>query len=171
MLVRLFYSGINRSIARDNKAVVLRWQDKSRTANRQGFTLVELLVVVALIGILTTIAIPKYTEVQEAAKRAKIMADLRTMDSAIMVYYATNTVELDKFHTALALYNKGLLASRPEPPATVKSPDGTVYTLTTSHGYVRCTETVADKATKNRAIIKLGSFYYDVDHLKSELNW
>jgi prepilin-type N-terminal cleavage/methylation domain-containing protein len=142
-----------------------------RSNNRQGFTLIELLVVVSIIGVLTAIAIPKYTEVHESAKRAKIMADLRTMDSAIIVYYATNTDELDKFHTAQALYNKGLLASRPEPPATVKSPDGTVYTLTTSHGYVRCTETVADKATKNRAIVKLGNSYYDVDHLKSELNW
>ena len=62
---------------------------RKRLSNRKGFTLVELLVVISIIGILSAIAIPKFSSATETAKRAKIQADLRTIDSAIMIYQAS----------------------------------------------------------------------------------
>jgi len=48
------------------------------TRSRDGFTLVELLVVVVVIGILTTIAIPRYAGSKDKAYVAAMKADLRS---------------------------------------------------------------------------------------------
>ena len=57
---------------------------------RQGFTLVELVVVIAILGILAGIAIPRYMDFQEEAKGAKVMADLRTIESSAALYAVHN---------------------------------------------------------------------------------
>lgn len=62
---------------------------RKRLSNRKGFTLVELLVVISIIGILSAIAIPKFTSATATARGAKIQADLRTLDSAIQIYNAS----------------------------------------------------------------------------------
>lgn len=62
------------------------WHKKMR--NQRGFTLVELMIVVAIIGILTAIAFPLYANIQARARVAKAQADVRTLASAVVVYSA-----------------------------------------------------------------------------------
>jgi prepilin-type N-terminal cleavage/methylation domain-containing protein len=52
-----------------------------------GFTLIELLIVVVIIGILATIAIPKYSAVRDKAYLAAMRADLRNLAELEDVYY------------------------------------------------------------------------------------
>jgi len=57
---------------------------------QKGFTLIELMVVIAIIGVLAAIAVPRFAESTKSAKDAALKADLRTVDSALLMYYANN---------------------------------------------------------------------------------
>ena len=61
-----------------------------------GFTLVELIVVIAVLGILAGIAIPRLTGVRDKADKASVKSDLRNVQSAMEMYFA----EEGKYPTA-----------------------------------------------------------------------
>ena len=58
----------------------------------KGFTLIELLIVVVIIGILASIAIPKYAATKGRAYTAMMRSDLRNLATAEEAYYYTNDV-------------------------------------------------------------------------------
>ena len=59
-------------------------------AREAGFTLIELLIVVVIIGILASIAIPKFTATREKAYFSTLRADLRNLATQQDVYYNQN---------------------------------------------------------------------------------
>ena len=56
----------------------------------KGFTLVELMVVVGIIGILVVIAVPVYNNMNAKANRGAVEANLRNIDGAIIRYKSAN---------------------------------------------------------------------------------
>ena len=57
---------------------------------RKGFTLIELLIVVVIIGILATIALPKFTNTKYKATLASMKTDLRNLVTAQEGFYFDN---------------------------------------------------------------------------------
>ena len=70
---------------------MIRWIN-SRLGNEEGFTLVELMVVVLIIAILVAIAIPTFLGARTSAQDRAAQSDLRNALTAEKVFYVDNEV-------------------------------------------------------------------------------
>ncbi|MBR0094254.1 MAG: prepilin-type N-terminal cleavage/methylation domain-containing protein [Synergistaceae bacterium] len=88
-----------------------------REMKRKGFTLVELLIVIVVIGVLSAMMMLSSTEAVSSAKASDIVSDLRNLKTAALAYYADNltaaenaSFDLSGVKTGIAKYmgNEGV---------------------------------------------------------------
>ena len=99
----------------------------------EGFTLVELMVVVLIIGILVAVAIPVFNAASDSARKSACQANLRTLDGAVQQFKST-----DVGNEALAKAWESVADAKVDLAAYVKDYDGStkcprdkeVYTFT-----------------------------------------
>ncbi|ATW23990.1 competence type IV pilus major pilin ComGC [Candidatus Formimonas warabiya] len=101
---------------------------KKRINNERGFTLIELMVVLMILGILVSIAIPRFTNKIPEAQKVKTKADLTIIQNAVDLYY----LDFGEYPTETSqLVEEGYLAKDPvkvnsEEHYTIDPDDGIV---------------------------------------------
>lgn len=85
--------------------------------NKKGFTLIELLIVVAIIGLLATLAIISLTSAQRKARDTKRIADIKSLQNAVEMYYNDYSVyPVSTSWTTLGTIMTEQLNAMPDPP-------------------------------------------------------
>ncbi len=71
----------------------------SKTNSVRGFTLVEIMIVVAIIALLAAIAVPNFLRARKRSQATRILEDLRILDSATDQYaIETNKISERTLH-------------------------------------------------------------------------
>ena len=101
---------------------ISRVRENLKKSRKGGFTLVELMVVVAVIAILAAIAMPQFLSAADRARNAKETADIQIIKNATQLYMIDKNVDTPP--TVENLYKEGYLTEH------VKTPKDQEYTIT-----------------------------------------
>ena len=126
-----------------------------RITGKKGFTLAELLIVVAIIGVLVAISIPIFTSQLKKARLATNQANARAAYAAAMAWYIDNTDTDDDNAKAVGMYDISTGVFTPG----INVPDGTKLvadiTKWTSEG-----RNVADRRNAGEQVYKKWDVYW-----------
>ncbi|HAJ32591.1 MAG TPA: hypothetical protein DCK79_04380 [Candidatus Atribacteria bacterium] len=103
--------------------------------SKKGFTLIELMVVVAIIGVLALLGLRLYTGQQQKAKNAIVKANAGTIQTLIQAELADEAVtaydtsaERDAIFAAAGIYNPVTGAQQSEDKTAAEAAEGEVWT-------------------------------------------
>jgi prepilin-type N-terminal cleavage/methylation domain-containing protein len=112
---------------------------KLNTSRKSGFTLVEIMIVVAIIGLLAAIAIPNFIKARTASQKNACIANLKQIEGAISTWALENKkVSTDNVSAA------GLFGSANYIKVTPTCPASGTYSYTTVGADRPVTCTVSD---------------------------
>src|SRR6266404_4163500 len=103
-------------------------------SHKAAFTLVEIMIVVAIIGLLAAIAIPNFVKARTASQRAACIANLKQIDGAKATWALENKKTGGDLPTAADLYGAAKYI-RDEPSC----PGGGTYSINTVDARPTCT--------------------------------
>ncbi len=111
-----------------------------RTSGSTGFTLVELLVVVAIIGILSSIVLASLNGARQKGRDAKRIADVKQMQLALELYYDANSSypSATDFNNGI-LVTDGYIAVMPVDPLNTAPNTYSYYSGLNADGVTGCT--------------------------------
>ena len=108
---------------------------KGLLKNQRGFTLLEMLIVISIVGVLAAVAVPRFTNAVALANTARIQSDLQVLNAAVVMYQTekgTNPKEIKD----LGDYVLDIDNVKP-PKGECRLKDGSSLTVTaTSYGLV-----------------------------------
>jgi len=108
--------------------------------NQKGFTLVELLIVVVILGILAAVAIPRFLTTRDKSQQRACQSNLSAINGAIEEYcFLNNSLDPKTLSTGdLATYVTG--DSNRFPDGEPKCPkDSAAYSMNAANGRAECT--------------------------------
>jgi len=107
--------------------------------NRKGFTLIELIIVITIVGILALIAIPKYFSNIERARKAEAVSTMRTIREGVLAYFSINNAYPSGWPITVVVDSETVLTvAQPISPNftyTYNSTSVTATRITGSHTY------------------------------------
>ena len=108
----------------------------SKLSNDRGFTLIELVIIIVILGILAAVAIPKYQDMSTEAREAQGRAMLGSLRSGITIFYANQAVTTGTatWPTLAELETTGTVMAQTIPPnpyqVSTNAPDSIVTGVT-----------------------------------------